>query len=165
MDSDMILSWYTYGEWANERLLAMAESLDDAQLRRTFSPGYRALLDTFAHLASVDWGWYARCSNWPLSGLDVLKGLTSLAGVRHAWADLIPRRHGFIRRLSDEQLRQPVPSKRRRDDPDLLMWQGLFQCVNHGTQHRSEIAAMLTELGRAPGDLDYVVYLATLKTP
>ena len=160
MDSEFILAWYMYGEWANERLLVLAESLDEAQLRQSIAPGSRTLLDTFAHLASSDWDWYARCNNWPHTALDVLREMTSLAGVRRAWEQLIPRRHGFIRRLGDEQLRQPVPLKRRPDDPDLLLWQGLLHCANHGTQHRSEIALRLGELGRAPGDLDFTLYCA-----
>jgi uncharacterized damage-inducible protein DinB len=34
------------------------------------------------------------------------------------------------------------------------MWQLLAHVMNHGTQHRSEAAALLTEAGRSPGDLD-----------
>jgi uncharacterized damage-inducible protein DinB len=30
--------------------------------------------------------------------------------------------------------------------------------ANHGTQHRSEVAAMLTEAGHSPGDIDMLFY-------
>jgi uncharacterized damage-inducible protein DinB len=38
---------------------------------------------------------------------------------------------------------------------------GLTQLVFHGMQHRAEVAAMLTEFGFSPGNLDYYLYLHT----
>jgi uncharacterized damage-inducible protein DinB len=40
-----------------------------------------------------------------------------------------------------------------------VFWQAMAHVVNHGTQHRSEAAAILTGLERSPGDLDLIVYL------
>jgi uncharacterized damage-inducible protein DinB len=34
----------------------------------------------------------------------------------------------------------------------------LVHVVNHGTQHRSEAAALLTAAGRSPGELDLINY-------
>jgi uncharacterized damage-inducible protein DinB len=40
-----------------------------------------------------------------------------------------------------------------------VFWQAMAHVVNHGTQHRSEAAALLTGFGRSPGDLDLIIFL------
>jgi uncharacterized damage-inducible protein DinB len=38
------------------------------------------------------------------------------------------------------------------------VWQMLVHVINHGTQHRSEAAALLTAEGRSPGEIDMIFY-------
>jgi uncharacterized damage-inducible protein DinB len=39
------------------------------------------------------------------------------------------------------------------------MWALMTQAIIHKTQHRSEIAFMVTQLGYSPGDLDFSRYV------
>ena len=54
----------------------------------------------------------------------------------------------WLGRLTDADLRQ--------EHEGMSMWQALLHVFNHGTQHRSEAAALLTDAGRSPGDLDLI---------
>jgi uncharacterized damage-inducible protein DinB len=42
------------------------------------------------------------------------------------------------------------------------LWQMLIHQVNHATQHRSEAAMLLTQMGCSPGDLDLLIYVDAL---
>jgi uncharacterized damage-inducible protein DinB len=44
------------------------------------------------------------------------------------------------------------------DFNDVTLWHTLVHLANHGTQHRSEAAALLTAYGRSPGDLDLIFF-------
>jgi uncharacterized damage-inducible protein DinB len=40
-----------------------------------------------------------------------------------------------------------------------VVWETMAHLVNHGTQHKTEAAAILTGMGHSPGDIDLIVYL------
>jgi len=69
----------------------------------------------------------------------------------------------FLATLSDADLDQPRTVTFTGDGVAVTapLWQLMAHVVNHGTQHRSDAAQMLTDLGHSPGDLDMMDMLPT----
>ncbi len=66
----------------------------------------------------------------------------------------------YLKGLSDSALENVMRYRSTLDKEYVApLWQVLLHLANHGTQHRSEVAAELTRAGRSPGDLDYMVYI------
>jgi uncharacterized damage-inducible protein DinB len=66
----------------------------------------------------------------------------------------------FVAGLSDERLNAEFDyTSTEGGQHRRVLWEAMAHMVNHGTQHRSEAAAMLTGMGHSPGDIDLIVYL------
>jgi uncharacterized damage-inducible protein DinB len=161
---EMLTALYEYGIWANARLLASAASLGDAQLAQKLTKGADPILLTFAHLLGADLRWFARWRGDPTPAF-VPTDARTLEDVRGRWDALNPVRRGYIASLDQAALREPILWVRDQGSVEIPRWQAMLQCANHGTQHRSEIAAMLTDLGHSPGNLDFVLYCLETRHP
>jgi len=154
---ELMTSLYEYGEWANARLLAKAALATPAQLAQRFSKGAEPILPTFGHLVGADMRWLARWTEETPPTVAVAD-FTSLDVVRRRWDDLYAARRAYLARLDEGALQATIRWVREDGAVDLPRWQAMLQCANHGTQHRAEIAAMLSDLGHSPGDLDYAIF-------
>ena len=159
----IIADLYAYGAWASERLLACAERLPDAELRRVLSAGALPILESFTHLVSSDRRWLARCQGAAMPPRLTPADLPTIAAVRRAADELVEARRRYIDGLDDAALGAPIRWQDDGETRTLSRWQGLVQSANHGMQHRSEIAAMLTDLGHSPGDLDFGLWCRTAR--
>lgn len=156
MDADSLLAVVRFHAWANDRILATATGLSDEELRRPGVLDRGSAFDTLRHLVDVDWSWREFCigndvgdtyvwdHGYPLDDLPAIHAFSTEEDLRL---------RDYARSLDDAALNEPLAIGADADDT-VPRWLILAHVVNHGTQHRSELAHYLTRCGHSPGDLD-----------
>lgn len=154
---DEIRDFYGYNVWANNRILDRVERLDQEQFLAR--EGVVPIRDTLAHMLWAQWAWLQRwLGNSPRQFWDA-EEFPDVASLRQRWAEVERESDAYLARLQEEDLAKPLSYVNTRGERWAYpLWQQLLHQVNHATQHRSEVALQLTELGQSPGDLDYLRY-------
>jgi uncharacterized damage-inducible protein DinB len=162
----MLRTLYDYPGWAMEKLFAAAAPLTVEQLQAPAPAGQRSIRDNFLHLIGTQRGWLAWWDGTLAPAQAYGRRLDpadfpDLATIRAAWEAVDRQTRAFLAGLTEADAErvyvQTLPSGAEWKMP---LWQMLLHVANHGTQHRSEIAAQLSALGHSPGDLDLIYYLA-----
>jgi uncharacterized damage-inducible protein DinB len=164
MTGDVLRLFYDYADWANQRIFDAAERLTQEQLAEEGTAGHGSAHQTLLHLLETQLGWFS----WFDGSLppEQAYGLTitmeeapDVASLRERWAAIHAQAIRLIQRLSEDELRAELPLGRPGGPhTDVPLWELILHVANHGTQHRSEVAAMLTEHGHSPGNLDLLYY-------
>ncbi len=156
MDTESLLVLVRYHGWANRRIVETAAALTDDEFRGPAPLDHGTAFDTLRHLLDADWSWREY-----LTGRDV--GETSVwdHGIQ---LDDLPSITAFCAEEQERLERYVTSLDAAALDEEVLIgpddraprWVILAHVVNHGTQHRSELALYLTEHGHSPDQLDLI---------
>ena len=156
---DVICSLYKYNSWANRRILMATSKLTPEQFLAPAGSSFPSVRDTLVHTLSGEWIWLSRWKGTSPSAMLEAAGFHTLESIQTRWDALEAETQQFIDQLNPMQLAGVVSYVNMRSEKWAYpLWQQMIHQVNHATQHRSEIAAILTQFGHPPGDLDYLVY-------
>jgi uncharacterized damage-inducible protein DinB len=155
---------YEYNYWANKKILSASSNATQEQFLAPASFPYGGLRGTLLHILDTEWGWRAL-----FQSIDTATDLNeadfpTLAAFESHWKEEEKAMRAYLANLTNEDmeshLRYTTDTGIKRDR---ILWHCLLHVVNHGTQHRSEAAALLTAYGHSPGDLDFTVFLNEAK--
>jgi uncharacterized damage-inducible protein DinB len=156
MRLDDVRFLFAYDRWATSRVLAAAGGPDGAAWPAGRPVGTRELGDILVHVLGAHQRWRHGLSGSGQTPRPEREPLPSVGELAARWAVEWAALDAWLDTLDQAWL--------EATDDGIPHWQMLAHVVNHGTQHRSEAAALLTAAGRSPGDLDMIFFSQELAT-
>lgn len=163
---DYLTFLYAYNSWANRRVLETCARLTQDEFLRgegssTANPSIR---DTLVHTMGAHELWLARWGGVsPMQRLNP-KDFGTPALISEYWDEIEEHTRGFLNAVEEDVLQGVMHYKNTIGEPfSYPMWWTLVHQVNHATQHRSEVALLLTQANHSPGELDVLGYAHELK--
>lgn len=154
-----IWTLYDYSTWANGRILDTADRLGLKQFIAA-NGGSGSIREILAHTAWAQWTWLGRWQGAaPRSPWDAAE-FPSVASLRARWTGVEEETRDFLAGLEPGDLEGVFSYVNSRGVTwRYPLWQAMLHQANHATQHRSEAALLLTQLGSSPGDIDFLIYV------
>jgi uncharacterized damage-inducible protein DinB len=147
---------FAHNTWANVRVIDVCSKLSGEQLDGTAEGTYGSIRDTLVHIIEAEESYLFRLNGerfdppvtdqeWP--GFDLLRSRAQEIGA------------GFERVIAEDDPGRAVTWTRKNGDtPSMPMGMFLVQTINHGNEHRSQLATVLTHLGIEPPELSGWLY-------
>ncbi len=147
---------FGFDRWATTKILDAAAGLDASTWSATNEVDERGLGGILVHHLGASERWrhaLTGATGEPPRPED--EPLLDLPSLRAAWEREWAGYDAWIDRMDPTWLDQT--------EGGISLWQALAHVVNHGTQHRSEAAVLLTSAGHSPGDLDMIDFAEAIK--
>ena len=154
-----IRTLFDYNYWATGRILEQTARLTPDQFVAAPDAGATSLRNTLAHMLGAERLWRTRWEQGVSSSTLAPDDFPTVEALRLAWAEEERALRAYLATLDDNALARPARFERRGVVVSYTLWHLMMQLINHGTQHRSEAAVLLTAYGHSPGDLDFFYFV------
>ncbi len=160
MNKQDILLLYKYNQWSTAKILNAASGITEEQFLAPASFPHGGLRGTLVHALFAEWIWRNRWEGTSPKIRLKAEDFPTFDSLRVRWLEEEKLLMSFVESLTDEQLNASFGyTSTEGESHRRVLWQAMAYLVNHGTQHKTEAAAMLTGCGRSPGDIDLIWYL------
>lgn len=152
---------FDYHYWAHHLILTTAAKLTPEQFTQPTSFSFGSLRGTLIHTLDSEHMWRHLCRDQVIVSprLTDVEPFPTLDSIVDYWVSEEREMRAYLDSLNDSAMESIVSYEADGNRRNRVLWHCLVHVVNHGTQHRSECAAMLTDLGHSPGGIDLTLYL------
>lgn len=160
MNADYFRRMIDYTYWAHHQVWGCIAELTDEQFTRPCDYSIGSLHQQAVHTLDAEWLWLHRVQNQPRPAVLTPEDFPTRAEVRTQWDEVEAGWRDFIATLTDDQLGETIEyisinGNTRRVQP---RWEGLAQIVNHATDHRAQMLALIHQVGGRTLAQDFIFY-------
>jgi uncharacterized damage-inducible protein DinB len=158
--TNTLTTLFSHNLWANLRLLERCAELTPDQLEATISGAFGSIHDTLQHIVTAEQSYFSRISTGqphrrpenaaPLTIAEMMESARTTGAGLIEWAPKVGA--GDTVQVDWEGAPHDVPKA-------II----LTQVINHATEHRSQVMAIMTQLGIQPPDLQGWQYFGELE--
>ena len=155
IDPQLLLD-YMY--WGHDRVIDGARQLAAAQLTAPIRPGFLSTLALLTHVMGAERVWLSRWQGESPKSLLTAHDIPSLDALVAAWEPLRAEMRVFVLGVDDPN-RDVIYYRTNGEEKRNVWWHLFMHVINHGTEHRSQVALYLAMHGIDVGNLDLIEYL------
>lgn len=149
MTENILAKLFEHNNWANHQIIQVCVALSDVQLdAEPRSTSFGSIRATLTHLVSAQQGYLSLLSLPVHERVRITPAFNQLLELARSSGE------GLLALTKGEEsasLKKPLQT---RDGYIVEPWVVMLQSINHATEHREQIKAMLSALGVTPPDLD-----------
>jgi len=160
MDREMLITLYDHFTWARNHLLDAAGALTPAQLHQEEQGVFGSIHDTLTHMAASEWMWMARIAGRSPTAVPAGTDFPDLAALRAWWDTAHTGTMTYLRGVDATELHRSIRYTNTQGRAfTRLVWHVLLHLPTHQTEHRAQVAGMLTRFGAEAPPTGLVVFL------
>lgn len=155
MNTEDVRTLLAYNQWANQRLVRAAGTLQTQELTRDLGASFGSVKGTLVHILGGEWHWLRLFHGKPAGKLPAAEDFADAAALADAFPSLEREQREFVDSLTDDLL----GGQRNVRGRDYTLAHLLQHVLNHSTYHRGQVSTLLRQLGYSPPATDFRVFL------
>jgi uncharacterized damage-inducible protein DinB len=149
---------YAYNEWANDCILEAASRLSEEELKRELDGSFGSVEGNLWHPLGTQVFWLARWRTAPPEGMRKVEEGQVLEAIRDGYRLSHAGLKSYLDSLIEADVERVISWHAGGEERRMSLGKILLQVAFHGMHHRAETAMMLTQMGKAPEQLDYMFF-------
>jgi uncharacterized damage-inducible protein DinB len=160
MQADEIRFLFEYHFHANRLIWdACILKVDAEAFTRPLEYSVGSIRNQCIHMMSVDERWISGMMGKPVPDFLQPEDFPTHDSVRARWDEVEALLRDYLNTLTDEEVNRGIQMQTREGSKPGKTWQVLLHVINHGTDHRAQILAMLFSLGAPTLPQDLMSYI------